>query len=237
MKESVKIAFIWPWPQAKSVYPKWRDGLRRALELIGERYQVDWFFEEDYKDKDLTGYQAILVWADSQDLVVDHLPSRVRKGLILTTMPYDIDNLRKYQIIFCESKPVLREVQKHGLYGIHAFGTDDEFYKPNGTQKDILYFYPATFSPWKRQRDIANLKGGLWCIGTVQPDGQEDLQACIANGVHVMEGYFSPDVVREYYDRAEFVVIPAVHGSERTVLEAMSMNLLPQVTPSNHKAY
>lgn len=233
-----KLAFIWPFNQAKEIYPKWRDGLRAAIQVIEKEHTVDWFLGDDFQGNSFNGYDAILTWTDSQDRVVDSLPKKVRKGIILTTMPYDIENLKKYQIVFCESKPVLQVVRQNGLNGMHAFGTDTDFFSPDEkVKKDILYFYPATFSPWKRQRDIVHLRNGLWCIGTVQPDGAEDLEACQRNGVHVEIGYFDVDYILSLYRRAENIPIPAVHGSERTVLEAMSLDLLPQVNPENHKAY
>jgi hypothetical protein len=48
--------------------------------------------------------------------------------------------------------------------------------------------------------------------------------------VHVEVGYFPAEKIRDYYQRTQNVIIPAVHGSERTVLEAMSCNVWPIVT-------
>jgi hypothetical protein len=73
-------------------------------------------------------------------------------------------------------------------------------------------------------------------VGTVQPDGKDELQACLDKGVHVAQGYFKVEHIRDLYRRARNVPIPAIHGSERTILEAMSMDLYPDVNPEN-KAY
>lgn len=233
-----RIAVVWNFEPAKKIFPYWRDGLRRALEIIARTHKVHLYMGEDYKQaKD--EYDAILIWADSNEPTIDFFEQyTVRKGIVLTTMPQNINNLLKYDIVFCESKPVYRACRENFLNSMHAFGVDTEFYKPfKNVNKDLPYFYPATFSPWKRQRDIAHYGQGLLCVGTVQPDGQEDLQACLDNRVKVETGYFPAEYIRDYYNKAKSVIIPAFHGSERTVLEAMSMDIFPLVTAHNEKAY
>ena len=134
-------------------------------------------------------------------------------------------------VVFCESQPVLKKVVDAGVNGMLAFGTDSDFYKPNpDVKKDIEYFYPSTFSPWKRQSDIAYLGNKLLCCGTIQEDGYGELEACEKTGVQRKIGYFPAEEIRDLYNRAQNVIIPAIHGSERTVLESMSMSILPEVT-------
>jgi hypothetical protein len=119
---------------------------------------------------------------------------------------------------------------------IKAFGTDTDLFSPAKKKKDLEYFYPATFSPWKRQSAIAHYGKDLLCLGTVQPDGGNEYQACEKNGVQIMEGYYPIEKIVELYRRAKNVPVPAIHGSERTVLEAMSMNIFPTVNPENVRA-
>lgn len=233
----MKLAFIWLWEHASKIYPKWRDGLRGALEEISKEHEVIFFLDgalpQDYHDWD-----AILFWDDSNSAffhVIDRYPCK--KGMILTTDPHNIENLKKVDIVFCESQPIYEAVRRHGLRAVKAFGTDTDFYKPHLTlKKDIEYFYPATFSPWKRQDTIAHLGKKLFCLGTVQPDGQEIYKKCLKMGVQCLVGYFPAEKVREYYQRAKKVIIPAIHGSERTVLEAMALNILPEINPQNQRA-
>jgi len=103
--------------------------------------------------------------------------------------------------------------------------------------KDIKYLCIGTYSPWKRQSSIAYLGKDLYCCGTLQPDGQGELNAVANAGCHVEVGYFPAEYIRELYRRAEKVLIPAIHGSERTCLEAMSMNITPEVNPDNKKTF
>ena len=223
----MKIAFVWYWDKAKEIYPDWRDGLRAAMELVGEKHQVDWHIGKELPDGE---YDFLLFWDDSNSEMFNALGCAPRRGICLTTDPHNIDNLRKLDVVFCESVPILNAVRSQGIRAIKAFGTDTDFFSPDlGVEKDIEFFYPATFSPWKRQSDIASLGEKLWCVGTVQPDGVLELDACRRNGVHIEEGYFPVKKIRDYYRRAKNVIIPAIHGSERTVLEAMSCGVWPTI--------
>lgn len=216
------------------MYPNWRDGLRGAMELIGKKHHVEWYMDKSVPAQ-FDPYDFILFWDDAQSEFFNQIGKyKCRKGMCLTAMPQNFDNLKKLDVVFCESTPIYEAVRAHGIRAIKAFGTDSNYFKPGSVEKDIPYFYPATFSPWKLQRNIAYLGKDLWCVGTIQPDGIEDLQACMNNNVHVEIGYFPVEKIRDYYQRAKQVVIPAVHGSERTVLEAMSCNVWPLVTNENN---
>jgi hypothetical protein len=215
------------------VYDSWRDGLRSALELIGKDHKVSWFLDKTLPDPE-DEFDFTLVWDDSNTQA-----SKIsgRKGLCLTTDPHNVENLKNFDVIFAESTPVYEQCRAQGLRTIKAFGTDTDFFKPKKIKKEYKYFYPATFSPWKLQRNIAYLGKDLLCVGTVQPDGLEDLTKCTENGVRIVNDYLPVKKILEYYQKSSNVIIPAIHGSERTVLESMSFNIKPIVNPLNIKAY
>ena len=48
-------------------------------------------------------------------------------------------------------------------------------------------------------------------------------------------GFFPAEEIRQHYNECLKVIIPAIHGSERTVLEAMSMDILPKVVNHQNK--
>ena len=234
----MKICFLWWFDQASWVYPKWRDGLRSAMEIVGKKHDVTWMLGKELpKDE----YDFILLWDDSNSEFFSHIDNyKGRKGLCLTTDPHNIDNLKKLDVVFCESEPVYQAVRSQGIRAIKAFGTDTNFFSPDThIKKDLDFFYPATFSPWKRQSEIAYLGKQLKCIGTMQPDGSEELEACRRTGVDVEIGYFGVKKIRDLYRRTKNVIIPAIHGSERTILEAMSSDILPVILHPdvNAKAY
>jgi len=234
----MNLSIIWYWNKASQILPLWRDGLRAALEVIGKTNDVDYFLDERVPGLN-DNYDAIIVWGDSNCPFLRAIHQyRGKKGIFLTTNPTSPGNLFGLDAVYCESEPVYQEVRRHGLRAIKAFGTDTAFFTPDETVvKDIEYFYPATFSPWKRQSAIAHLGNKLLCVGTLQPDGVGEIELCRKNGVQIEEGYFPVERIKDYYNRTKKIIIPAIHGSERSVLEAMSMNILPEVIPENIKAH
>jgi hypothetical protein len=235
----MKIALVWYFDKASWVYDNYRDGLRSAMDLIHKEHHVSWFLDKTIP-KPEDGFDAIILWDDSNSEFFKEMDKFIcKKAMVLTTNPHNFDNLRKLDVVFCESQVTYDETRAQGIRAIKAFGTDTDFFKPDPkVKKDILYFYPATFSPWKRQSEIAYLGENLLCVGTVQPDGLGELEACRIAGVRVEEGYYPVEHIKAYYNRTQSVIIPAVHGSERTVLECMSMNILPVIThkQENRKA-
>lgn len=232
----MRICFSWHFDKAEDVFPNWRDGLRGAIEELEREHTVEWVL--GIKDPP-EGFDAYLVWEDSHSPILTRLrESGALTGLFLTTNPHNVDNIRGLTAVFCESQPVYDEVRRHGIRSIKAFGTDTDVFTPDAAfPKDIGFFYPATFSPWKRQSAIAHLGKDLLCVGTLQPDGILELDACTKQGVVTKIGYFPVKEIRDYYRRANAVTIPAIHGSERTVLEAMATDILPRVNMQNEKAY
>jgi len=231
----MNIAFEWEWGRAKEIEPNWRDGLRACLENIEKEHKVDWLLYEPPKKE----YNWIITWCDSNSQFSYFFTPQFKskRGIFLTTNPTNYHNLRGFDVVFCESSVVLNECRQWGIHAVKAFGTDDNFFVPGELEKDLEYFYPATFSPWKKQSEIAYLGPKLTCIGTIQPDGQTEYDACVNNAVNTEVGYFPPEKIRDYYQRSKGVIIPAAHGSERTVLESMSCNILPEVTnPNNLKS-
>lgn len=206
------------------------------MEELQKDHEVEWVL--GVKDPP-EGFDAYVVWEDSSSPILTRLRGTgALTGLFLTTNPHNVENIRGLTAVFCESQPVYDEVRRQGIRAVRAFGTDTDFFTPDpSVKKDIGFFYPATFSPWKRQSAISHLGRDLLCVGTVQPDGVLELEACNKSGVKVEVGYFPVETIREYYRRASAVTIPAIHGSERTVLETMSMDILPRVNAQNDKAY
>lgn len=226
----MKIAVVWWFDKASWVWPNWRDGYRAAWDEIGKEHTVRWFLDKERPAPD-EDWDFICLWDDSNSGFFQYFDEyKCKKGISLTTDPYNFENLKKADVVFVESDPIYNTVRANGLRAVKAFGTDTDYFSPENVEKDIPYFYPATFSPWKRQSDLAYLGEKLYLVGTVQPDGQQELETCQKAGCHIEIGYFPVEKIKKYYDRTQQILIPAVHGSERTVLEAMSMNIPVTVT-------
>lgn len=225
----MKIAFLWYFNKASSVFDKWHDGLKAAIDLISKEHTVHWYLDKELPPDD---YDAIIFWDDSNSTFFDKIGNyHAKKAICLTTWPHNFNNLRLVDAVYCESDQIYEMVRREGIRAIKAFGTDTAFFKPDPhIKKDIEYFYPATFSPWKKQSDIAYLGKKLTAVGTVQPDGASELLECHRRGVNVITEYLPVRRILDFYLRSKHVIIPAVHGSERTVLEAMACNIKPEVT-------
>lgn len=238
--KKLNIAFIWYFDKAGKVFDDWHDGLRAAIQIIEKKHNVSWFIDKTIPDSS-DKFDFILFWDDSNSEFFNLMDRwDCPKGICLTTNPTNADNIKKLDVVFAESSVVRNEVASLDVRVYKAFGTDTDFFKPDPKKvKDIEYFYPATFSPWKRQSELSDLGHHLYLVGTMQPDGIEEYQKCINKGCHVELGYFPVRKIRNYFQRAKAVPIPAIHGSERTVLEAMSTDILPTVIhpATNKKAF
>lgn len=229
---NLSIAIVWDWNKAAWAKPLVHDGLMAALNLIGEKHQVDWFIPPDFPPKNK--YDWILPWGVSSIPFNDTIEKyKARKALLCAGHPYDILNNHKFETIFVESPGVYKELKGHKNV-VLAFGTDTDFFKPRKMKKIIDAVYPATYSPWKRQIFFAKAIGnrGLAC-GVLQHDGKTEYEACLSNGVYSLVGLVPTRMVATLYNIARSCVITAVHGSERTALEAMASNLPLVVTNDN----
>ena len=236
----MKIALVWPFNKAKWIWSNYRDGVRAAMEtIVLQNHIVDWYLDELPTQK----YDAVVIWADSNDHTILKVKGLADVyALILTTeLGLNIANLRNYDIVFCEAQPVYEKIRATGLRAVKAFGTDTRFFDPFVVpyQKNNLNweaFYPATFSPWKRNNVFADKyreKGLL--LGTVQPDGFDILVHCITRKANIMVGYYPSEFLRSLYLMSEIVDIAGYDGSGRTVLEALSMGLTVEAAPDNNK--
>lgn len=239
MNKRLKIALVWWFDKSGEIFDNYRDGVRAAMEVVGKKHKVSWYLDKTMPEPGKADF--LLFWSSTNETYFGKLEKykKEKKGLLLTTDPHVPENLHRLDVVYCESDPICKAVRAHGVRAVKAFGTDTNFFKPDHkTKKDIDYFYPATFSPWKRQDEIADYGDRLVCVGTIQPDGQDIYNRCVNRGVRCKVGYFPVEEIREFYRRAKNVPIPAIHGSERTVLEAMSMNILPQVIhPTNRRTF
>ena len=112
----MKFAFVWWWGRAKEIYPNWRDGLRAALEVLSNKFPVDMFLGELRPKNE---YDFILFWGDSNCEFFNGIEKyKAKKGIILTTDPVNFDNLRKLDVVFCESTPVYEAVNAHNFLPI-----------------------------------------------------------------------------------------------------------------------
>lgn len=223
--KKLKIAILHPWDRAKWTEPLMWDGLHGALKVVGEKHQVDWFLQGDLPDD---SYDWIIPWG------VMSIPFNVtiekykgRKAMFCAGHPQDTAYMEKFEAVFVESPKVQEQMSKHHANVILAFGTDTDFFKPTNEEKMFDVFYPATYSPWKRQDLFAYSTDEFRALtgGVIQPDGQELYNLCNQINGYVMGGLIPTNLVAKLYNMTKVVLITGWHGSERTALEAMASNI------------
>lgn len=229
----MRIAIIHPWEGAKFTEPIQWDGLHSALKIISKRHQVDWFLAGDEPDD---SYDWILPWGVGSIPFNNTIEKyKGRKALLCAGHPQDTANFEKFEAIFVESPAVAKQILHPKV--VLAFGTDTKFFRPQEEEKMFDVFFPATYSPWKRQDLLAEACKGLKVLtcGVIQPDGVEIFKKCQDTG-YTLAGIVPTSLVSKLYNMSKVVCVTAWHGSERTTLEAMSSNVPLVITQDNELA-
>lgn len=225
----MRIAIIHPNEKAKWSEPITWDGLHAALKIIGRKHQVDWCLAGDEPDD---SYDWIIPWGVGSEPFNNTIERyKGRKALLCAGHPQDTANFEKFEAIFVESPDMRRQILHPKV--VLAFGTDTEFFKPQEEEKIFDVFYPASYSSWKRQDLFAQATKGLKALtcGTVQADGIDLFKQCEQS--YAIAGPVPTAIVAKLYNMSKVVCITAWHGSERTVLEAMSTNIPLVITRDN----
>lgn len=228
----MKIAVVWDWRLASWAKPLAWDGLHAALKLVAKTHQVDWYLDSIYpKDE----YDVIMPWGVGSipfNFIINQY--HAKKILLCAGHPQDTANFEQFDTILVESPEVRRQLSGKHPHIVLAFGTDTDLFRPDGSEKILDCFYPATFSQWKRQDLFTGAVGtsGLAC-GTVQPDGAPLYDECVARGTYTLSGLVPSALVAKLYNMARCTVITSWHGSERTLLEAMASNCPVVLTKDN----
>lgn len=144
--------------------------------------------------------------------------------------------------IFVESNSYLMQYQNVGGLSVStAFGTNTKLFDPAHAQvknqaKIFDTCFPSTYCDWKRHRLFADAVKGYSsvCAGFKYDDHETYCwEAADAAGALSLP-HVSPEALRQIYAASRTCVITShwTGGSQRTVLEAMAMNL-PLITMSD----
>lgn len=258
----LRISFVWDWNFVPGQALTWEDGLAAALKVLidrGHEVQIithgDKRFEVEHPYfpmlvsdsivEDVRTYNpdVILHWADMTRPHAAPLAELGKPMAICFAGGEALgENVELFDHIFVESK-VYEDVYKENGYPVSiAFGTNTELFKPVPDQP-ILYdtIFPATFALWKRHDLYAKATKGLRslaCGYMYDTHEQECWKVCLENGVMIMP-HVPARALKYLYAASKVCVITSssAGGSQRTVLEAMAMNLPLVVTDSDKFDY
>lgn len=254
--KKLTISFVWDWQPDFDQTINLADGLCAALkELENRGHTVKRYTDTDIPipnpygtyypidEQEIADSDAILHWADmtrphAQPLSELGIPQAIcfAGGEPLgPTFPY-------FDHIFVESQVYKDVFDREGLSCSIAFGTNTDLFTPvAGQAKQFDTIFPATFALWKRHSLYANAVKGLRALacGYMYHNHETECwQVCLDNGVTVLP-HVSANTLRYLYAASKVCVIPSMSsgGSQRSVLEAMAMNIPCIVTDSDKFDY
>ncbi len=224
----LRVAFIWEFANWSEFAYCWNDGYKAALDIVAKKVDLSWYvapFEELHVNKN--NYDVLMYWGGPQDKFHKVMVSRPERKLWLYPGGgVDLELARQYNVVFTEDKIYEDQLKCSGVRVIRATGSNTALFKPEPRKKVFGAIFPATFSRWKRQDIFAQAmrQEGL-CIGTLQPDGYEVLTVCEEQKTKTIVGYLPAEMLVQFYNMSEVVILPVIHGSQRTLLEALGMNI------------
>lgn len=245
----MKIAFVHDWQVNIEQEMDWADGLSAALAELEKRgHEVELFVEGEFNmiinnmhhEIEITPNipaaveemkpDVILCWADLTRPNAEPLAKLgIPMAICFAGGATDGENLEFFDHFFVESK-VYEEKFKHMEKSVSiAFGTNTELFRPTKQTKFFDTIFPATFARWKRHQLYAESVGDLWAlaVGYMYDDHEQECwQICTDLGVAILP-HVSAEVLKYLYAASKICVVPSesIGGSQRTVLEAMAMDI------------
>lgn len=256
----MKIAFVWDWKPNYWQSYTWADGLAAALvELQKRGHEVTVYADTDQDiPNPLLFIQPIsllylaLEVRDNPDVIL-HWADATRpnaRPLQKWGIPMALcfaggepmgETVHFFNHVFVESQVYKDIFKKNDIPCSIAFGTNTDLFKPVEQPKTIDAIFPATFAAWKRHDLFAKAVSGMnaLAVGYMYADHEKECwQICIDNGIPVLP-HVSAEVLHRLYAASKSVVITSQSsgGSQRTVLEALAMNIPCIVTDSDKFDY
>lgn len=257
----MKIAFVHDWNVNYQQELDWQDGLSAALNELEKRgHQVFRFVCGEKNDVipnplgEITVAPSILsMVSDINADVILHWADMTRpnaKPLSVLEIPMavcfaggdpDSYNTYDFEHVFVESQVYKDKFEELGVPCSIAFGTNTDLFKPIDQNRVFDTIFPGTFAAWKQHSLYAQAVQGMksLAVGYMYDDHEQECwQECLRLGTTILP-HASANVLHRLYAASKVCVITSMSsgGSQRTVLEAMAMNLPLVVTDSDKFDY
>jgi glycosyltransferase involved in cell wall biosynthesis len=260
-KDKFRLGVVWDWPPVYTQVNGWQDGLAAALKELRDRgHEVQVFMPAENKDDErimdsplheiiVSGDVTLAVEFYNPDVILcwgdctrpNALPlAELGKPMALCFAGGEVngENRDLFDHIFVESGVYAERLDMAGFnnYSI-AFGTNTDLYEPTEQAKVFDTILPATFATWKRHELYAQATQGLnsLAVGYMYKDHETECwEDCLKYGTTILP-HVSAEALRYLYAASRVCVVTSESsgGSQRTVLEAMAMNIPVVVTDSD----
>lgn len=136
--------------------------------------------------------------------------------------------------VFVESQSYFDRFADRGISVSTAFGTNTELFDPSHPmvvrqKKQFDVIFPATYCDWKRHNLLGDACAGMKVVtsGFMYPDHEQWCYEFPQDCAFTVLPHVSAETLRHLYAASKVCVVTSVWygGSQRTVLEAMAMNV------------
>lgn len=257
----MKIACVWDWPPTFTQVATWQDGLAAALNELrirGHEVQVFMPAKEKHDERVMDSPlheiivsgdvklavqfynpDVILCWADmTRQNALPLAELNIPMAICFSGGDIHGENRDLFDWIFVESGVYADQLDMAGKTNFSiAFGANTDLFTPLEQAKIFDTIFPATFAAWKRHELYAKATSGLssLAVGYMYSEHEQECwQECLRHGVTILP-HVSAEALRYLYSASKVCVVPSRSdgGSQRTVLEAMAMNIPVVVTDSD----
>ena len=253
-----KISFVWDWDDYTPQTITWKDGLARAIQILSQKYEVqfltcgkrNYIVPHEYFDinvstnikADVASFNpdVILMWGDATRPNAEPLSDLgIPMALCFAGGQPDGPTMKYFDHFFVESEAYKQRFDLMGKSCSIAFGTNTELFKTEGKQQKVFdVCFPATYAAWKRHHIFAKATAGLKVItcGYVIPAEKSCMEYVQASGGFCLP-HVSPEALKAVYEASKCCFISShwSGGSQRTALEAMAMDVPLVVMPDSDK--
>jgi glycosyltransferase involved in cell wall biosynthesis len=246
----MKISFIWDWPSYDPQTFTWQDGLAAAIKILTEKHDVqiltcsmngkDYTLYHPYfpiqvstdikRDVALFKPDVILCWGDCTRPNAHPLSElNIPMALCFAGGQVDGPTYGYFDHFFVESQSYKDRFEVLGKSVSTAFGTNTDLFKPIPEQHklfDVCNF--STYAGWKRHHLYAEATKGLTSVTAGYIIAQEDpIIGWVQKTGSLALPHTDAQVLRHLYAASKSCCLTSFStgGSQRSVLEAMAMNI------------
>lgn len=239
------IAIVYYIPKSNTEkYHNWEDGFTKAIDLLKEDFQIEWFNLEDLKPsvEELNKYDLIIA-KSCWDWIVDDYVSSLKglkslKGIAVSCSkpPSKNSDIWKYDIIWYETFGYKKYIEKHpNTY--FAFGINSDVFKPEFVDKTIDVLSIGAVTSYKRFDKLNDFPGVKKVIvGSTKTKDFLTVKNQLDNNIEIID-YLPQTDLANLINQSKVVYIPCgpQGGGERAVLEGLACDAKVIVEDDNPK--